>query len=73
MKNLIRALLFGFLCGVVWGMVLNEREHRRKHAAQVRAFQNDPEVIALNEEWEKQDRINRWLKDAEEGTGEDES
>jgi hypothetical protein len=71
MKNLLRVVLLSFLCGTIWGMVLNERQHRREEADKVRKFLTDPEVIALNEEWEKQNRVRGWLKDAEEGEGDD--
>jgi hypothetical protein len=73
MRNLIRFVLLSFLAGVVYGVVINERGHRRQHDEQVRAFQNDPELIALNKEWEREDRSRRWLKDAEESEGDDES
>jgi hypothetical protein len=73
MKNLLRVLLLSFLCGMVCGALMNERQHRQQREAKIRAFQNDPEVIALNEAWDKEDRVRRWIKDAEEGQGDDES
>jgi hypothetical protein len=72
MRNLLRGLLFGFMCGALWGMAANERQRRQQREAKIRAFQADPEVIALNKEWEKQDRVQRWIQDAEEGIGDDE-
>ncbi len=72
MRSLIRVLLFGFLCGVVWGMILNERQHRQEHEAKVRAFENDPEVIALNKEWEREDNARRWTRQIEEEIDDDE-
>ncbi len=59
MKNLLRLLMFGFLCGAIWGMLMNERQYLIGHEARMRT---------LNKELERENRVRTWIENIEENS-----
>jgi hypothetical protein len=65
MKTLLRGLLLGWLIGMIYGVVMTERQYKREVQAREDAFFNLPEVIATIRESERLRRADQWINDIE--------
>jgi hypothetical protein len=65
MKNILRALLFGAVLGVLLGIYFNERGHQRRAQEEADAIANDPEGKALLAYSRRLRQADQWLDDIE--------
>ncbi len=65
MKTLLRVLVIGLGAGIVIGWKLAQEQQRQKEKAEAEAYANDPELVAIREEWAREDQIDRWIDDME--------
>jgi hypothetical protein len=66
MKNILRALLFGVVVGVLLGVQFNERGRKRMEQEAADATLNNPEVIKLFALSRRLKQADKWIDDIEE-------
>ena len=66
MKNILRALLFGVVVGVLLGVYFNERGRKRMEKEAGDATLNNPEVIELFALSRRLKQTDKWIDDIEE-------
>jgi hypothetical protein len=65
MKNILRALLFGVVVGVLLGVQFNERGRKRLEQEEHDAFVNDPETRRLRDVTRRMLQTDEWLDEFE--------